>query len=72
MGFGSGVAQVDLDSLEVMNAYEAYPGLEGSIFAGKSSVWVREADAHFLVRIDPENEEISRRLRRRSCLAAAT
>jgi len=59
VGFGSGVAQVDPGSLEVMNVYEAYPGLEGSIFAGDSSVWVREADAHFLVRIDPENEKIS-------------
>jgi streptogramin lyase len=59
VGFGSGVAQVDLGSLEVLNVYEAYPGLEGSIFAGNSSVWVREADAHFLVRINPDSEEIS-------------
>ncbi len=59
VGFGSGVAQIDPGSLEVVNVYEAYPGLEGSIFAGDSSVWVREADAHFLIRIDPENEEIS-------------
>ncbi len=59
VGFGAGVAQVDPESLEVLNVYEAYPGLEGSIFAGETSVWVREADAHFLVRIDPENAEIA-------------
>jgi streptogramin lyase len=59
VGFGSGLAQIDPDTREVLNIYEAYPGLEGSVFAGDSSVWVREADAHFLVRIDPEGEEIS-------------
>ena len=59
VGFGSGVAQVDTESLEVMNVYEALPGLEGSIYAGEAGVWVREADAHFLIRIDPEAEEIS-------------
>jgi streptogramin lyase len=59
VGFGSGLAQIDPEGLEVLNIYEAYPGLEGSVFAGGSSVWVREADARFLVRIDPGSDEIS-------------
>jgi streptogramin lyase len=59
VGFGSGVAQVDPASLDVLNVYEAYPGLEGSIVAGESGVWVREADAHFLIRIDPEAGQIA-------------
>jgi streptogramin lyase len=59
VGFGSGVAQIDPDSLEVLNAYEAYPGVTGSIFAGPAGVWVREEGERFLMRIDPEAGEMT-------------
>jgi hypothetical protein len=59
VGFGSGVAQVDPDSLEVVNVYEVYPGVTGSIFAGPSGVWVREEGERFLISIDRDAGEIT-------------
>jgi streptogramin lyase len=59
VGFGSGVAQIDPNSLEVLNVYEAYPGVTGAIFAGPSGTWVREEGERFLMRIDPELGEIT-------------
>jgi hypothetical protein len=58
VGTADGVAQVDPESLELVALYDAYPGIEGSIFAGED-VWVREsAPGPFLTHIDPKAQEV--------------
>ena len=64
VGFDEGIAQVDPDSSvpgapEVVAVYEVYPQFQGSLFATPDAVWAREADGHFLTRIDPKAQEIT-------------
>ena len=58
VAFEGGVAQVDPESLEVLAVYEAYARFGGAIHATDDEVWVREAEGHFLVRIDPDEQQI--------------
>ena len=58
VAFEGGVAQVDPESLEVLAVYELYARFGGAIHATDDEVWVREAEGHFLGRIDPDQQEI--------------
>jgi hypothetical protein len=56
--FEGGVAQVDAESLEVRAVYEVHARFGGNVYASDDEVWAREADGHFLVRIDPDEQRI--------------
>jgi streptogramin lyase len=58
VGFEGGVAQVDLDTLEVLAVYDVHPRYGGSIFTTPDAVWVREEGGEFLTRIDPMGQRI--------------
>ena len=59
VGTELGVAQLEPESLEVIALYDAYPGVDGAIFAGTDDVWIRESHpAPFLTRIDPDAHEV--------------
>lgn len=56
--FDAGVAQLDLDSLEVEAVYDVAAS-NGGLRATESSVWVRSAGADWLTRIDPMAGEVA-------------
>jgi sugar lactone lactonase YvrE len=58
VGFESGVAQVDPESLEIVALYAVTPAIDGNVYATDEEVWVRAADGHFLTRIDPDQQRI--------------
>jgi streptogramin lyase len=59
VGNGSGMLQVDTDSLEIVHTYEDVgPGLQGNVAATDDQVWVRETDATFLTEIDPATHRV--------------
>ena len=58
-GFGSGTAQIDPATLEVVAVYDVAPGLEGAVWASDTDVWVRNAGRPFLTHIDPAEQEIT-------------
>lgn len=53
VGFNGGLAQLDLDSLEVLAVYDVAPRLSGGVWADADAVWVRRDPGPFLTRIDP-------------------
>ncbi len=59
VGFDSGLAQLDPESLRVTTVYDVFPGTGGAVFAAGHEVWVREDGGHFLVRIDGDAETIT-------------
>ena len=59
VGFDAGLAQIDPESLEVINVYDIFPGVGGAIFADGDDVWVREDGGHFLVHIDAGAEAVT-------------
>lgn len=73
VGFASGIAQLDPDSMEVVAVYDVRPGPVGAILAAGDAVWVRRDVAPFLTRIDPVNRTVVERskprvpYRRRTC-----
>jgi streptogramin lyase len=59
VGNGSGLLQVDTDSLEVVHTYDDVgPGLLGNVAATGDEVWVREQDGTFLTEIDPATHQV--------------
>ncbi len=58
VGFGSGIAQLDRESMEVVALYDVLPGPVGAILATDDSVWVRRDGAPFLTRLDPVNQTV--------------
>jgi streptogramin lyase len=58
VAFEGGVAQVDPESLQVLAVYELHARFGGAIHATDDEVWVREAEGHFLARIDPDQQQI--------------
>lgn len=53
VGFRTGTAQLDPETLEVLAVYEAAPGLLGSLWADRGDLWIRQDDGPYLTRIDP-------------------
>ena len=59
VGNGSGMLQVDTDSLEVVHTYDDVgPGLLGNVAATDDEVWVREEQGTFLTGIDTTTHEV--------------
>ena len=59
VGSGSGMVQVDTDSLDVVHSYDDVgPGLLGNVAATDDQVWVREQEGTFLTEIDPATHEL--------------
>jgi streptogramin lyase len=59
VGSGSGMLQVDPDSLDVVHTYDDVgPGMEGNVAGTEDEVWVREQGGTFLTEIDPATHEV--------------
>jgi streptogramin lyase len=59
IGFESGLAQVDPESLETLALYDVQAAFGGTVLATDDEVWVRESGGNFLTRIDPEEQRIT-------------
>ena len=53
VGFRTGTAQLDPETLAVLAVYDAVPGLLGSLWTGGGDLWIRLDAGPYLTRIDP-------------------